>query len=87
MAKKGDRLPDEQKIRRIISLENIRQTNKQDVESVMSRPSSQRSTRAKVTRKQKYVEVRKEMMALNTDLSRDVLQTMLNPYEGFDNEP
>ena len=87
MAKKGDRLPDEQKIRRIISLENIRQTNKQDVESVMSRPSSKRSPRAKVMRKQKYVEVRQEMMARNTDLSRDVLQTMLNPYEGFDNEP
>ena len=26
------------------------------------------------------------MIALNTDPSRDVLQTMLNPYDGFDVE-
>ena len=55
------------------------------MESMLSRPSSNRSSKPK-PRRQKYAEVKQEMMASNRDPSRDVLQTMLNPYDGFDTE-
>ena len=55
------------------------------LEPVESRPSSQRSSKMKAI-KQKYSEVKEEMRAMNKDLSRHVLQTMLNPYDGFDND-
>ena len=32
----------------------------------------------------RYADVKQEMLAMNVDPSRDVLQTLLNPYEGFD---
>ena len=32
----------------------------------------------------KYADVKQEMLAMNYDPSRDVLQTLLNPYEGFE---
>ena len=32
----------------------------------------------------KYADVKKEMLQKNQDPSRDVLQTLLNPYEGFE---
>lgn len=32
----------------------------------------------------RYADVKQEMLAMNNDPSRDVLQTLLNPYEGFD---
>lgn len=32
----------------------------------------------------RYADVKQEMLAQNNDPSRDVLQTLLNPYEGFD---
>jgi len=41
-------------------------------ESMLSQPSSNRSGKPKI-RKQKYAEVKQEMLAQNNDPSRDVL--------------
>ena len=39
---------------------------------------------AKKKKMRKYADVKQEMLAMNYDPSRDVLQTLLNPYEGLE---
>jgi len=46
---------------------------------------SQKSAKGTLAKqKRRYAEVRKEMLAMNNDPSRDVLQRLLEDHEGFD---
>ena len=64
-----------------------------DVPEKSTRHGKRSSTISAVTSSQKngqkklkargYADVKQEMLANNNDPSRDVLQTLLNPYDGF----